>query len=255
MKDLTTSESNPDNAPTIGGFLQNLHVVVEGEAAVVLAWGEHRGAQDCKLGRVVDVCGVQQQIGSYSTMIILRIYCLVSRYWGWELQFWHSAGHSQVSDVLKDLFITAVLAASDPNIHDRFSSTRLFFCSRAFRWAQAVVHLWNQVKSIGGFWTDQISKISNFQTDQRPSPFQQCQHQMWVLPNTQPYLKRNWSKNKIYVWERAFNLLVFFHPFISPEYLPAAPSAVARLNARQFVTLLFPSKFTCRSKWINCYGD
>ena len=33
-----TSESNPDqNAPTIGGFLQNLHVVVEGEAAVVLA--------------------------------------------------------------------------------------------------------------------------------------------------------------------------------------------------------------------------
>ena len=61
------------------------------------------------------------------------------------------------------------------------------------------------------------------------------------------------KKDHILVDDRASFQFVF-HPFISPEYRPAAPSVVARVTARQFVALLFPSKFTYKSKWINRNG-
>ena len=78
------------------------------------------------------------------------------------------------------LDITFILAASDPNLHDSFSSTKLPLCSRTSWSTQAVVHLrcHNAVKIILGchlkepqesqwndwnistFWADPESKLA-----------------------------------------------------------------------------------------------
>ena len=63
----------------------------------------------------------------------------------------------------------------------------------------------------------------------------------WSSPTLNPVAKQWWMSQK-------GSTTSGWHRFISPEYLADAPSEFARLRARQFVALLFPSKVTLRTK-------
>ena len=124
-------------------------MVVEGEAAVLLAGCKHWGAQDGKLGCVA-VCRVKQKIGSYGMKNFTISSSSDAHIFIVRIKKQKELGHFRniVFFFSQDLFITVVLASGDPNIHHSLSSTRLSFCSRAYRWTQAIVQLWNKMTGV-----------------------------------------------------------------------------------------------------------
>ena len=103
-----------------------------------------------------------------------------------------------------------------------------------------VIMLWNYI--LGRLSFERASKVS-VKWLKHLHLLSRSRIKAWSSPTLNPVAKQWWMCQKGSTTSTSGS-----HLFISPEYLVDGPSEFARLRARQFVALLFPSKVTLGTK-------